>query len=98
MGRTARGPALKRPRQYDEDDVRIRPGRGTRPRTRTRPKHADAIEGFVTTVDRGRYTCRVTGGGDVVAMRARELGRKGVVVGDYVALVGDTSGRPGTLA
>ena len=31
-------------------------------------------------------------------MRARELGRKGVVVGDRVALVGDVSGDPDTLA
>ena len=31
-------------------------------------------------------------------MRARELGRKGVVVGDRVALVGDVSGEPDTLA
>ena len=31
-------------------------------------------------------------------MRARELGRRSVVVGDRVALVGDISGRPGTLA
>jgi ribosome biogenesis GTPase / thiamine phosphate phosphatase len=34
----------------------------------------------------------------VTAMRARELGRRGVVVGDQVALAGDTSGAPGTLA
>ena len=34
----------------------------------------------------------------VVAMKARELGRKGIVVGDRVALVGDVSGRPDTLA
>lgn len=34
----------------------------------------------------------------VTAMRARELGRKSVVVGDRVALVGDTSGAPGALA
>jgi ribosome biogenesis GTPase len=53
----------------------------------------------VIAVDRGRYTCRV-GEDDhpVVAMRARELGRKSVVVGDRVSLVGDTSGRPDTLA
>ncbi|WP_243723434.1 ribosome small subunit-dependent GTPase A [Actinomadura sp. 7K507] len=41
------------------------------------------------------------GSGDergVTAMRARELGRKGVVVGDRVALVGDVSGAPDTLA
>lgn len=48
-------------------------------------------------MDRGRYTCHVN---DrlVIAMRARELGRRGVVVGDRVGLVGDTSGAPGTLA
>jgi ribosome biogenesis GTPase / thiamine phosphate phosphatase len=47
-------------------------------------------------------TVRVEGsdGGpvDVTAMRARELGRHGVVVGDRVRLVGDVSGRPDTLA
>jgi ribosome biogenesis GTPase len=35
---------------------------------------------------------------EVSAVRARELGRGSIVVGDQVALVGDTSGRPGTLA
>jgi ribosome small subunit-dependent GTPase A len=34
----------------------------------------------------------------VVAMRARELGRRGVVVGDRVGIVGDTSGGEDTLA
>ncbi|HEY8455719.1 MAG TPA: ribosome small subunit-dependent GTPase A [Actinopolymorphaceae bacterium] len=34
----------------------------------------------------------------VVAVRARPLGRKSVVVGDRVRLVGDVSGKPGTLA
>ncbi len=48
-------------------------------------------------VDRGRYTCAV-GDHEVTAMRARELGRKSVVVGDRVEIVGDTSGRPDTLA
>ncbi len=75
-------------RSLDEDDVRVRPGRGSRPRTKERPRHADAAIGFVTAVDRGRYTCRVDGQ-PVVAMKARELGRKGVVVGDRVRLVGD---------
>ncbi|GLX02904.1 putative ribosome biogenesis GTPase RsgA [Microtetraspora sp. NBRC 16547] len=55
------------------------------------------MEGFVVAVDRGRYTCLV-GSDIVVAMKARELGRKGIVVGDRVALVGDVSGRPDTLA
>jgi len=48
-------------------------------------------------VDRGRYTCAV-GDAPVTAMRARELGRKSVVVGDQVRLVGDTSGAQGSLA
>lgn len=34
----------------------------------------------------------------VTAMTARELGRAGVIVGDVVMLVGDVSGRSGTLA
>lgn len=96
-----------RRREYDEDDVRVRPGKSSRPRTRTRPQHADAVDGFVIAVDRGRYTCVLSGaergvvGADlptVTAMRARELGRKSVVVGDRVSLVGDTSGAEGALA
>lgn len=83
--------------KLDEDDVRVRPGRGSRPRTRRRPAHDDAAYGFVTSVDRGRYRCLVDDR-PVTAMRARELGRKSVVVGDRVRLVGDVSGRPDTLA
>jgi ribosome biogenesis GTPase len=78
-------------REYDEDDVRVRPGKSSRPRTRVRPKHAEAQEGFVIAVDRGRFTC-VVDGVAITAMRARELGRRGVVVGDRVAIVGDISG------
>lgn len=87
-------------REYDEDDVRVRPGRASRPRTRTRPRHAEAVDGFVTAVDRGRYTCVLARPDPAVvtAMRARELGRKSVVVGDRVGLVGDVSGAPGALA
>ncbi len=107
MGGDARGRALSpRPsagsggRRLDEDDVRVRPGRGSRPRTRVRPSHADARTGLVVRVDRGRYACLLDGAADaeVSAMKARELGRKGVVVGDHVDLVGDLSGEPGTLA
>jgi ribosome biogenesis GTPase len=87
----------------DEDDVRVRASRhGSRPRTRTRPAHDEAVPGLVIAVDRGRMTVRVEepGGGhvDVTAMRARELGKHGVVVGDRVRLVGDTSGRTDSLA
>ena len=90
-----------RARTYDESDVRIRPNRrGSRPRTKDRPAHEDAIPGFVTGVDRGRYTLIVHDGVERVvhAMKARELGRKSVVIGDEVALVGDTSGGPDSLA
>ncbi|MFE5031391.1 ribosome small subunit-dependent GTPase A [Streptomyces sp. NPDC056683] len=82
----------------DEDDIRARPNRkGNRPRTNIRPKHEDAAEGMVLTVDRGRLTCLV-GDRTILAMKARELGRKAAVVGDRVALVGDLSGRKDTLA
>jgi ribosome biogenesis GTPase len=77
--------------------VRVRPGRGSRPRTRQRPAHESAVEGFVASVDRGRYGV-VVGDRVVTAMTARELGHRGVVVGDRVALAGDISGAPGTLA
>ncbi|RVW05810.1 ribosome small subunit-dependent GTPase A [Rhodococcus xishaensis] len=97
--RRAGGTVLSR-RQYDESDVRIRPGKGSRPRTKNRPEHADAEEAMVVSVDRGRWGCVL--GGDperlVVAMRARELGRTPIVVGDKVDVVGDLSGRPDTLA
>lgn len=89
-------------RDYDESDVRIRPNkRGSRPRSKDRPAHLDAVPGMVTAVDRGRYTVLVGDDVDervVLAMRARELGRKGIVVGDDVALVGDVSGSPDALA
>ena len=85
----------------DEDDVRVRASRGSRPRTRRRPAHEGAAEAFVVNVDRGRYGCLISApAGDrmVTAMKARELGRNSVVVGDRVALAGDTSGEQGTLA
>ncbi|MER7945787.1 ribosome small subunit-dependent GTPase A [Streptomyces sp. NPDC096079] len=82
----------------DEDDIRQRPNRkGTRPRTTIRPKHEDAVEGMVLTVDRGRLTVLVDDRA-VTAMKARELGRKAAVVGDRVSLVGDLSGEKDTLA
>ncbi|MDO5628020.1 MAG: ribosome small subunit-dependent GTPase A [Mobilicoccus sp.] len=83
--------------RYDESDVRVRPSRRSRPRTKDRPRHEDAVIGTVLTVDRGRYTVRLEDR-EVIAMRARELGRKAAVVGDDVALVGDTRGGPDRLA
>jgi ribosome biogenesis GTPase len=85
---------------YDESDVRIRPGKGSRPRTKTRPEHVDALPAMVVTVDRGRWGCVLDGDPSkpVTAMRARELGRTPIVVGDDVDGVGDLSGRPDSLA
>ncbi len=87
-------------RKLDEADVRVRPGKGTRPRSKLRPEHADARAAMVIEVDRGRWTCVLDRdpARAVTAMRARELGRTKIVVGDLVDLVGDTSGRPDTLA
>jgi ribosome biogenesis GTPase / thiamine phosphate phosphatase len=91
------------PRAIGEDDFDRydRPRRHTRPRTKDRPSYPDAVPGFVVTVDRGRFTVRVGSGDDardVFAVKARPLGRKGVVVGDSVRLVGDDSGDEGALA
>ncbi len=85
-------------RYSDQDQEHYeRPRRRTRPRTKERPSYDDAVDGVVVTVDRGRFTLLV---GDVVvmAMKSRPLGRKGVVVGDRVRVVGDISGNDGSLA
>jgi ribosome biogenesis GTPase len=88
--------------RYDADrphEQFDRPRRHTRPRTKERPSYADADDGWVVGMDRGRYTLLV--GDDervVTAMKSRPLGRKAVVVGDRVRVVGDTSGTPDTLA
>jgi len=89
-----------RPGDFDESDVKVRPGRGSRPRTKVRPEHADAQLAMVVSVDRGRWRCALDDDPErrVTAMRARELGRTPIVVGDDVDVVGDLSGRPDTLA
>ncbi|BDB40920.1 MULTISPECIES: ribosome small subunit-dependent GTPase A [Mycobacterium] len=89
-----------RPGDYDESDVKVRSGKGSRPRTKTRPQHADAEAAMVVSVDRGRWGCVLGGRPErrVTAMRARELGRTPIVVGDDVDIVGDLSGRTDTLA
>ncbi len=91
--------------RYDEHDHEHyeRPRRRTRPRTKERPSYDDAVDAQVVTVDRGRFTLALTGDDadparTVLAMKSRPLGRKGVVVGDRVRVVGDVSGRDGTMA
>lgn len=92
---------------WDEDDVRINKSRqfGTsnkaRPRTKDRPDYSTAQTATIIEVDRGRVKCLVEGpdGKKVItAMKARELGKKSVVVGDLVSIVGDISGDEGSLA
>ncbi|MDO5501591.1 MAG: ribosome small subunit-dependent GTPase A [Actinomycetia bacterium] len=92
----------------DEDDIRVRPSRrGSRPRSKQRPAHEDATPGRVIAVDRGRYQVLVgseqsagSPESDVIvtAVKSRNLGRKGIVVGDSVGLVGDVSGEKDTMA
>lgn len=92
-------------RDWDESDIRFRPGRGSRPRTKRRPGHEDAASAMVVSVDRGRWGCVLLDDGPghisgtpLVTMRARELGRTPIVVGDHVGVVGDLSGTRDTLA
>jgi ribosome biogenesis GTPase len=89
--------------RYSDQDVEHydRPRRHTRPRTKERPTYLDAADGVVVTVDRGRFTLLVSddsGSRVVLAIKARPLGRRGVVVGDRVRVEGDVSGEEGTLA
>lgn len=96
-------------RRYGEHDVEHydRPRRRTRPRTKDRPTYDDAVGARVVRVDRGRFTLALDDDGGVAAgdapppvtaMKARPLGRKGVVVGDHVRVVGDLTGEDGSLA
>jgi len=81
---------------WDEDDVRVRPTRGTRPRSKVRPDVSKAIPATVIAVDRGRFTCLVEER-EVMAVRARHLGRKGLVVGDRVGIDGPLPDNDDTL-
>ncbi|NBQ97156.1 MAG: ribosome small subunit-dependent GTPase A [Microbacteriaceae bacterium] len=84
--------------QLDESDVRVRANpKGSKPRTKNRPSHSDAPIGMVVQVDLGRYLVNLNGV-TLTASLAKELRKNGVVVGDLVALSGDTSGAEGTLA
>lgn len=91
---------MRRPHErLDEDDVRVRPGRGkSRPRSKERPAHELAVRGTVIAVDRGRFTVSLDDDAIVHAVKARELGRKGLAVGDDVDLIGDTSGAIDAMA
>ena len=89
--------------EFDESSVRVRPGRrGSKPRTKTRPEHENALTGRILSVDRGRYTVMLDedlpAERRVTAARASELRKQAVVTGDRVDIVGDTTGAPGSLS
>ncbi len=88
--------------KYADYEARNRPNpKGNRARTKIRPEHRDAVTGRVFTVDRGRYSVLVGEGAEehaATASRASELRKQAIVTGDYVDLVGDTSGDEGSLS
>ena len=84
--------------RYDEHDHEHyeRPRRRTRPRTKERPTYDDAVDGERRhRRPRPVHRCLLDDGTAVMAMKSRPLGRKGVVVGDRVRVVGDVSGHDG---
>ena len=89
---------------YDERSF-DRPSRSnSRRRSKDRPNYSQATIGRVIGIDRGRITCAVPDDVPhedqvtVITVKARDIGRKGIVIGDRVRLVGDLSGTVDTLA
>ncbi len=82
----------------DDPRVRVRAGKSSRPRTKNRPDWSTKPLGRVVAIDRGRYGVVLDDDATrVQAVRARELGRGSVIMGDRVRLTGDLSGRTDTL-
>lgn len=87
----------------DTDNLRIktRDKKSSRPRTKIRPKHENAVLYTVIAVDRGRFQLANLNDPsvpEVTAIKARELPKGSIVIGDNVGVVGDLSGRKDTLA
>ncbi|MEY4639666.1 MAG: hypothetical protein RLY13_664 [Actinomycetota bacterium] len=84
----------------DESDVRVRPNpKGNKPRTKKRPEYSEALIGLVLGVDVGRYRVLLENEDRIInATMGKELRKTGAVVGDRVALAGDTSETEGALA
>ena len=90
--------------RYDENKF-DRPSKfNSRRRSKDRPDFSSAQTGQIVGIDRGRITCVYPidvpheNQIQLVAVKARELGRKGVTIGDRVRLVGDLTGKTDTLA
>jgi ribosome biogenesis GTPase len=89
--------------EYDESAAKVRPNpKANKPRTKIRPEYANALSGRVFSVDRGRYGVWVDENTpterQLIATKSRDLGKYSVVTGDWVDLVGDTTGDDGSLA
>lgn len=83
----------------DDYRVKVRPGKGSRPRTKIRPDYSAQPRGRVYRIDRGRYHVRMISSGiEVIAVKARELPHRSIVIGDICAMTGDISGKKDTLA
>ena len=84
----------------DESDIRVRPNpKGNKPRTKNRPEYKNAPIGMVTGVDKSRYHVLLEVENRLVmATMGKEIRKAGAVVGDRVALSGDTSETVGALA
>lgn len=84
----------------DESDIRIRPNpKGNKPRTKNRPEYKNAPVGMVTGVDKSRYHVLLEAEQRMImATMGKEIRKVGAVVGDRVALSGDTSETEGALA
>lgn len=88
-------------KNFSEESIRTRPQKNkSRPRTKDSPSYQNLINGIVVTVDRGRFTVTLPDFQDkqIFAIKARALGRKGVVVGDRVGLTGVNLERTDDLA
>lgn len=81
----------------DDPRVKVRAGKGSRPRSKRRPDYSGEPLGRVVGIDRGRYAVAV-GEKTLQCIKARELGRGGIVMGDLVHVTGDLSGAAGSLA
>lgn len=82
----------------DDQRVRVRPSKGSRPRTKRRPDYSTRPLGRVVAIDRGRFAVALSDKTVVTAVKAREIPRGALVIGDIVRLTGDLSGKEDTLA
>ncbi len=82
----------------DDYRVKVRPGKGSRPRTKIRPDFSQARRGRIYSIDRGRYHVEMLDDHTrIIAIKSRNLARGSIAVGDICAMVGDLSGKKDTL-